>query len=228
MVPETKNRLIAPKISELLTPNPPDISVGRKYPINGFIGNTNLSLVLSNRIRQACFNFLRNAEAAFDEYCDARTELLNYLQTKSRTVVPYFSALRHFEHCLGHLYHSVLSVNVFAKEKQFRAGDNTVLDRISILHNHVKHMDDKYSRVRIRDEISFRLFATRTTGSKNRSYPIEDTASVPIWLTNTGLECRQTSLTYSELADEVTSTLDEAANTAVLQPPKVKTSASKS
>ena len=70
-------------------------------------------------------------------------------------------------------------------------------------------MDDKYSRVRIRNEISFKLFTNRTTGSKNSSYPIEDTANVPIWITNTGLERQQTSLTYSELADEVTSTLDE-------------------
>ena len=225
MVPETKDRLVAPKISELLTPNPPDISRGRKFPINTFIANTHLSLALSNRIRQACFNFLRNAEGAFDEYCDARTALRSYLKTEGRTVVPYFSALRHFEHCLGHLYHAVLSVNVLAKKKQFEAGDGTVLDRVSTLHNHVKHMDGKYSRVSIRDEISFKLFAT-SHRSKKKSYAIEDMASVPIWLTNTGLECRQASLTYTELAVEVMSTLNEAVNTAVLQPPNVKISSS--
>lgn len=228
MVPDTRDRLIAPKISELLAPNLPDISGSRKYPINGFISNPHLALALSNRIRQACFNFLRNAEAAFDEYCDARTALLSYLLAKRRTVVPYFSALRHFEHCLGHLYHAVLSANVVARKKQFEAGDGTVLDRVLTLHNHVKHMDDKYSRLQIRDENSFKLFATRNDGSKNRSYPIEDTANVPMWLVNTGLECRQARLTYSELADVVMNTLDEAVDTALLQPPKVSTSAAKS
>jgi len=121
MVPETKDRLIAPKISELSAPNPPDISGSRKYAINGFIKNPRLSMVLSNRRRQACFNFIRNAEAAFDEYCDARIALLNYLQTKDRTLVPYFSSLRHFEHCLGHLHHAALSIDVLGNKIELTA-----------------------------------------------------------------------------------------------------------
>jgi hypothetical protein len=227
MVPETKDRLIAPKISELLAPNAPDITVCRKYPINGFIENTRLSLVLPNRIRQACFNFIRNAEAAFDEYCDARIAMLNYLKTKDRTLVPYFSSLRHFEHCLGHLYHAVLSCNVLGPEKQFEAGDCSVLDRISTLHNHIKHIDGKNSRIAIRDEISFKLFATGGDGSRNISYKIADVANVPLWLTDTGLECRRAHVTYLELAHEVTSMLEEAVNIAALRPPKVRSSTSR-
>ncbi len=226
MVPETKDRLIAPRISELSTPRIPDISASRKYPLNAFIENTDLSLVLPNLMRQACFNFLRNVEAAFDEYCDARIALFEYLRLRDRTVTPYFSSLRCFEHCLAHLYHGVVSVNVFGKEKQFEHDDGSVLDRVLTLHNHVKHMDKEYKRVAIRDEISFKLFATRDDGSTNISYGVGDVSNVPIWLTNQGLECLKTSLTYSELADEVLSALDEPCDVAVLQPKNLKRSAS--
>jgi hypothetical protein len=66
MPAETKDRLVAPKISELSAPNIPDISTRRNYPLNNFIMNIDLSLVLTNGVRQATFNFIRNAEAAFD------------------------------------------------------------------------------------------------------------------------------------------------------------------
>jgi hypothetical protein len=226
MPAETKDRLIAPKISELSAPNIPDISTRRNYPLNNFIMNINLSLVLTNGVRQATFNFIRNAEAAFDTYCDGRKALFDYLQVRASTAVSYFSALRHFEHCLAHLYHAVRSVNVLGKEKQFEPGDGSVLERASILHNHIKHMDGIYERAAIRDEISFKLFATRSDGSGSISYDFRDAANVPLWLTNSGLECRKTALTYKELADELLSVLDEAVNIAGLKPPKAKASPS--
>jgi hypothetical protein len=220
MVPEAKDQFIAPKISELLAPNLPDISSKRQNPINDFILNDHLSLVLTSRMRQACFNFIQNAEAAFDEYCAARTSLLGYLPTKDRTVAPYFATLRHFEHCLAHLYQAVDRINVISKligkERQFEPNDGSVLARVLILHNHVKHMDQMYREVAIRDEISFKLFATRSDGSKSIPHEIKDVASVPIWITNVGLECRRASLTYSELAEEVMSVLDEAVEMANL------------
>jgi hypothetical protein len=226
MVPETMDRIIAPKISELLAPDPPDISGSRRYPINGFVLNSRLSLALRNRIRQACFNFIRNTEAAFDEYCDARIALLEYPQTRDRTLTPYFSAMRHFEHCLGHLCHAVLSANTFANEKQFEAGDLSVLDRVRILHNHIKHIDEKISKIAIRDENSFNLFATGSDAS-GKTYEIADVASVPMWLTDKGLECRVTSVTYTELAHEVILMLEEAVDIASLQSGNAKASPSK-
>jgi len=59
MVPETKNKLIAPRLSELVAPKLPDISRNRKYLLNAFILNFDLSLVLPNVLRQLYFNFIR-------------------------------------------------------------------------------------------------------------------------------------------------------------------------
>jgi hypothetical protein len=85
-------------------------------------------------------------------------------------------------------------------------------------------MEEQYSKVAIRDEISFNLFATRGDGSKSVAFKIGDAANVPIWITNEGLECRKANLTYSDLAEEVMSTLREAVKIAVLEPPKAKSS----
>ncbi len=167
-------------------------------------------------------NFIRNSEAAFDEYCDGRNALLNYLVTKDRIVVPYFLALRNFEHCLAHLHHAVLCLDAMdyavRNGEQYKRGDGSLLDRVRLIHNHVKHMDEKYEEVPIRDEESFKLFATRADGSKNVDFEDGDAANVPMWLTNDGLECKQTSLSYVELADEVQSASREAEKMAVLDP----------
>jgi len=72
--------------------------------------------------------------------------------------------------------------------------------------------------------MSFKLFAAGNDGS----YKIADVSNVPIWLTDTALECRRTSVTYLELAHEALSMLEEAVKMAELRPLKLKTSASKS
>jgi hypothetical protein len=119
-------------------------------------------------------------------------------------------------------------MNVIGKEKQFERNDGSVLDKVSVLHNHVKHMEEKYDKVAVGDEITFNLLATKGDGSKKISFKIGDAANVPIWITNEGLECLQASLTYSELAEEVMGTLREAVNLAAFEPPKAGSTPSKS
>lgn len=219
MVPETKNFLIAPKISELNAPILPDISAARGYPLSAFVLNIDVSLILPNLKRQCCFNFIRNAEAAFEEYGEARAALLSFVENRGRSVEPYFHALRNFEHCLAHLYHATLSLNQLSTEKQFSAGDKSVLDRAAILHSHVKHMGEKYQQGSIRDEVSFHLVAKRSDGSGSIKFRAEDAANVPMWLTNDRIECRQAALTYLELSAEIEAFYDEALKIANLHPP---------
>lgn len=221
MVPETKDFLIAPGISALTRPVLPDISQARGYPLSAFVLNIDVSLVLPNLKRQCCFNFIRNAEAAFEEYAEARAALLSFVENRGRSIEPYFRALRNFEHCFAHLYHATLSLNQISVEKQFCAGDKSVLDRLAILHSHVKHMGEKYQQGSIRNEVSFHLIAKKSDGITSGKFKAEDAANVPLWLTNDGLECRKAALTYSELAAEIEAFYDEALKIANLRPPKV-------
>ena len=81
---EAKDRFIAPKISEIAEPKIPDISARRKYPLNVFIMNFQLSLTISNKKRQLIFNILRKVEDAFDEYGEGRKNLFSYVQSDKK------------------------------------------------------------------------------------------------------------------------------------------------
>lgn len=214
MLPETKDQFIAPRISELLAPTLPDISSNRQHPLNDYISNYQLFLSQRNITRQCCFNFIQNAEAAFDEYCAARTSLLEYLSVKATTIAPYFAALRHFEHCLAHLNQAVDSMNAIRRpcgeKDEFEKDDGSALQRVNDLNNDVKHMAGRYGGLPQRKKKTFDLFATRSDGSKSIPHEAKHAANVPIWITNDGLEGQKTSLTYAELADEVISTLKNA------------------
>jgi hypothetical protein len=69
MVPGTKDKLIAPRISTLVAPNIPHISGERKQFVAAFVLNFSLSLAMTNGHRQLLFNIVRKAEDAADEYC---------------------------------------------------------------------------------------------------------------------------------------------------------------
>src|SRR6266481_9075853 len=134
-----------------------DLRRRRTYPqsekplLDAFILNFTLSLTLSNKNRQFTFNVIRKAQDAFDEYCRAVDSLKEYAAARpaeqdnllgKRTFVrglalpPYFSAVRHFEHCVAHLYQAVRCLNALSRtlggEKQFDHGDGSVLERIQI------------------------------------------------------------------------------------------------
>jgi len=174
-------------------------------------------------LRQLYFNFIRKTEGAFSEYCDAKFDLEEYIKTKDSHVTFYFSALRHFEQCLAHLYEGVNCLNCIAKrlggQRQFESGDESILDRVFTLHTYLKHMDKKFEEGEVPDEISFRLLATRHDGSTYLNYSHSDIANTPVWLTNDGLECGAGSLTFAELAEEILCFCGEAESIATTVPP---------
>ena len=63
MPDDTKDKIIAPKISKLRTPAW-DISAERKFLLNTFILNFKLSMAFLNKNRQLTFNVIRKTEAA--------------------------------------------------------------------------------------------------------------------------------------------------------------------
>jgi len=111
MVPEAKDNFIAPKLSQLTAPKLEFVPAERRQYLTVFILNTDLTLRMSNLLRQCCFNFIRKAEYALDEYCSGASALRQYIATMDVSVQWYFAALRHFEHCLAHLYEGVRYLN---------------------------------------------------------------------------------------------------------------------
>lgn len=216
---ETKDRLIAPKISELTEPNIPDITASRIYPLNVFIMNFELSLAISNKNRQLIFNILRKGQDAFDEYCEGRENLFSYTRSDKKKVVSYFAAVRNFEHCLAHVYQTVRCMNSLANTwggpRQFDHGDGSILERVNILHNEIKHMDVRFEQGNCPDEISFKTLAEKP-GEANTKRIVAP--NIPVWLTDDALECGRTRVTYEELSQEILEILEDAGNLAGIQP----------
>lgn len=215
MVPDTMDQLIAPKISALTAPDAPDISASRVHLINAVISNAKFMLSISNKHRQLIFNIVRKTEDVMAEYCAAKENLCGYIETRNVTVSQYFEALRHFEHCLAHLYQAVLCMNALSKswngERQFEVGDGSILERVSLLHAAVKHMDDRFEKGKLGDENSFKLLSTKSDGAKGISDDdVHEIANVRMWLTNEGLEGVEAFVSYKELAQEILELSDEA------------------
>jgi hypothetical protein len=223
MVDDAKDKFIAPKISRLAVPAIPDISAEWEHLLNTFISNFDLALVLSNKQRQLVFNVIRKADDAFEEYCRAAGSLKDYVTGHGLTLSDYFSAIRHFEHCLAHVYQAVRCINAlnvtWGGEKQFNCGDGSILERVVIIHNQIKHMDARFENGDFCDANSFALFATKSDGTKTiGNEDAADIANVPMWLTDDGLECAKAAITYRELAQEIRELCQEAKNMARTTP----------
>jgi len=229
MVDDTKDKLIAPKISKLRKPAPPDISAERKAWLNALILNFDLSMILSNKNRQFLFNIVRKTEDAFDEYCLGVDNLKDYISAPTISLPHYFSAVRHFEHCLAHLCQATRCMNALTAnwqgEKQFAHRDGSVLERVVDIHNAIKHMDERFEKGNLSNEVSFVLFATKGDSTKSiADANVASTANLTMWLTDDGLECGKVLLTYAELAQEIREWCREADNLANIKPPIKKTS----
>jgi hypothetical protein len=223
MVPETQDRLIAPKISQFISPEIPDLSDKQRHLVDAFVMNIDLSMVLENRFRQAVFNLARKAEDALDEYCQARDFALRHVAGDHRSTRDYFQAVRHFENCLTHLRQAVDCACVISKGNQFETDDGSVLQRAAALRNKVHHMRDVFEKSIAKDETSFMLFITRQDGSKHeQAENLAATSNIPMWLTNTGLESGNSTLSYQELAQELCEVVADAETCVLMEPPKAK------
>ena len=216
---ETKDGLIAPKISEITTPKIPDIRPKRKDPLSVFILNFQLSLTISNKTRQLLFNTLRRVQDAFDEYCEGRENILSFAQSDKKSVSSYFASLRSFENCLGHVYQVVRCMNSlekpFGSSQQFDKGDGSILDRVNTLHTAIKHMDNRFEEGSCPDEISFKTLAGKPGKTKAEKLVAPN---IPVWLTDDALESRCARVTYEELSQEILEILENVRPLARIQP----------
>ncbi len=133
---------------------------------------------LKERNRQLLLYFLGKVEGAFQEYHEGRDFLASYLQKRNEAVSAYFHALRHFEIAALLAYHAYDTIRTMVQEKLFMQDDGSPLQRLNHLQNISKHANKELGRGGIPDNLS-----------------------VPIWLTNTAIECHDAVLSFSEFAE---------------------------
>jgi len=172
---------IAPRLSELTTVGAPDLrGCTKEYAhwTNNFILNTIFGIRLQDRNRQLILHFLRKVEGAFQEYHEGRDFLEKYLQNPGKAVSSYFHALRHLEVAAILAYHAYDTLRTMIRENLFTQNDGSPLQRLNHLQNLSKHANKE-------------LFQGKIPGD----------VSVTIWLTNTGIECHDKVLQFSEFAE---------------------------
>ncbi len=141
-----------------------------------------------DRYHQIVMALIRRAEAAFQEYELARTALEAYVNGPREAISKYFSSLYHFEQFIAHAYQAyMLSKPLLANPRTFQNGDNSVLERLNKIYNHIKHCDSK-------------LLAG--------NFP--ENATVSIWLSSQEIHCLDANLTSDEIVEALKEIADYA------------------
>jgi len=164
-------------MSRLTDVGAPDLREQAKSWVNNFILTTIVKLGKDYQYRQLILRTLRSIEGAFQEYQEGREFLSTYVD-KRADISSYFHALRHFETSTLLAYHAFDTIRTMISKDLFAQNDGSPLQRLNRLQNITKHAHKEMGRGEV------------PKGS-----------IVPIWLTNTGLECHdKTKLTFSEFA----------------------------
>jgi hypothetical protein len=174
---------LAPKLSQLGKPELQPLgaaSASAETWVRAFALETMMRVRPDAINRQYIFNFLRRAEAGCIEYEEARCSLVEYTTGGDRNAVSkYFRALRHFESCLSSTYQAfMVGRELLGKNRLFKKGDGSTLDRLNRLYNRAKHSEKAIASGQIPPE-----------------------GTVPVWIRNDALECTDGSIRFSELRD---------------------------
>lgn len=172
---------IAPHLSELTSVDVPLLHgcTGQYgHWVGNFILNTMLRVRIEDRKRQLILYFLRKVEGAFQEYHEGRDFLAVYLQKRNEAISDYFHALRHFEVAASLAYHAYDTLRTVVQKNLFTQADGSPLQRLNRLQNISKHANKELWRGDIPDNLS-----------------------VQIWVTNSGIECHDTALSFTEFAE---------------------------
>lgn len=177
------DKTVAPKLSKL---NKCGASQLADKPISlqdKFILNMILRANISNPCRQYFFNFIRRVGNALFEHENARLALEDYLLLDRRdTFVKYFLAIHHFEVCISQAYQACELMRSFGKSfgkgNIYKKDDGSVLDKLNKIYNDSKHAEGIIRK-----------------GSLNEDY------TIPMWITNEGLESPRAFLSFQELKE---------------------------
>lgn len=185
------DKFVAPKMSELTECNIPDMSnysSRSDHWVSNFVFISLFGPQVELKLNQHAFFFLLRAEAAFREYDSAKGALCDYLSGERERVSVYFKALFHFETCIAQMYQAFDQTMIFGeritgeKKLLFEQDDGSVYERLNKLYNYSRHAADN----------------------------IPEDSTLPVWLTNTGIEAKETSISFTELADLLSEIGDSA------------------
>jgi hypothetical protein len=172
------DKYVAPGYSAFTAATIPDMSAvsqEQEHWVANFILNVSLRVTVDDDSRRTWYNFLRQAESAFVEYEDARLLTLDHIaEPKIRR---YIKAIGHWEQFLSESYRA-WAVLVRGKKALFDEGDGSILQRLNLLYNRTKHVE-----------------------SAIKSGQLPPDGTLPVWLTNDGLEAVDAKLTFAEMTD---------------------------
>lgn len=140
------------------------------------------------------YNYLRRAEAAFASHAAAREATLAFVAGGSQSPRKYASALFHWEAFLGQSWHGFKTLEKAFSVAVYKKGEHSVEERLNHLYNQMKHIESRIENGKLLPE-----------------------ATVPVWLTNSGLRSIDAELTYAETAEILK---DVAKWADILQDPK--------
>jgi hypothetical protein len=173
---------VAPKISELTVCSIPDMSnhsSESEHWVSNFILNSIFRVSVEPRPKQYILFFLRRAETAFREYENARISFQDYVDGRRQRVSVYFKSLFHFETCIAQMWQAIDQTMSFGKRatgettKIYTKGDGSSYERLNNLYNISRYAGDN----------------------------IPESGTLPVWLTNVGLEAKDISTSFVELAE---------------------------
>jgi hypothetical protein len=95
----------------------------------------------------------------------------------TESVMPYLTAIGHWEVFLSYAYQAYLLLARPSGAKLFQPNDGSVLQRLNHLYNRSKHVDKAIN-----------------------SSQVAPGSTLTVWLTNSGLACIDSHLTFDELA----------------------------
>jgi len=181
------DRFIAPGVSAFNTADIPDMSTydpeSKHWVANHFL-NSVLRGKFEPPMNAYVYNFVRRAEAAFSEHEQARQATLRFLASQKQSPSHYAAAVLHWEFFLGQAWQGyallakLLELLTGEEFRIFSKGDGSVEDRLNRQYNCMKHVEKRIVNGQILEG-----------------------ATVPVWLTNEGIQSTDTLLTYSETGE---------------------------
>jgi hypothetical protein len=185
--PDIINQRIAPGISGFTGAEISDLSgefAGVEHWVTNHFLNSVFRAGFKDRWRQVVIAFIRRAQNTFNEYAAARSATYVYLngnQPLNPKFTKYYDAVSKWENCVLQLS---MAIDLFKwlnqKEGAFEKGDGSKEQRLYSIANHIKH-----------------------TSSCVESGQCEEIHSIPLWLSNEGIESYGISVTFREVAEVV-------------------------
>lgn len=173
------DKYVAPGYSGFTAAKIPDMSAISKeqghWVANFILGGSPLRVTLDDDTRSTFYNFLRRTEAAFLEYEEARQLTMTHLaDPKPRQ---YIKAIGYWERFLSDADRAWALLDR-GEKILFVKDDGSILQRLNLLYNRSKHIE-----------------------SAIKSSQLPPNGTLPVWLTNEGLEATDAKLTFEEMAD---------------------------